>query len=105
MSSEENSRFVRLQVELVMEVTDQARLAGAAHERIADDAFMTDAERQEARTTVEKDAAESLAYLVDPVDLVTALPGVELAQASWSSEEIEYDPASAEWDLVGAGED
>jgi hypothetical protein len=29
------------------------------------------------------------------------VPGVELAQASWSSEQIDYDPDSPDWDLDG----
>jgi hypothetical protein len=47
---------------------------------------------------VTEDTAEALAYLVDPFDLVSQVPGVELQQASWSSERIEYDPDSPEWD-------
>lgn len=46
-----------------------------------------------------EDTAEALAYLVDPFDLVSQVPGVELQQASWSSERIDYDPDSPEWDL------
>ena len=38
-----------------------------------------------------EDTAEALAYLVDPFDLVSEIPGVELAQASWSSEQIDYE--------------
>jgi anti-sigma factor RsiW len=35
---------------------------------------------------------------VDPVVLVSEVPGVELQQASWSSERIEYDPDAPDWD-------
>ncbi len=34
-----------------------------------------------------------------PINLVSEVPGVDLAQASWSSEPIDYDPDSPEWDL------
>ena len=56
-------------------------------------------ERAHAEGAVTEDTAEALAYLVDPFDLVGDLPGVELAQASWSSEQIDYDPDSPDWDL------
>ncbi|WP_242580967.1 hypothetical protein [Streptomyces sp. MST-110588] len=99
MSNGETSRFVRLHVELVMEVTDSDQLTGAALDHIGGDESLRDTERRHAQEMVEEDPAEALAYLVDPFDLVTTVPGVELAQASWSSEEIEYDPEAAEWDL------
>lgn len=99
MSTEETSRFVRLRVELVVEVDDQGAVTRAALERIADDPDMPDDERAHAEGAVTEDTAEALAYLVDPFDLVGELPGVELAQASWSSEQIDYDPDSPDWDL------
>ncbi|MFF0010371.1 hypothetical protein [Streptomyces sp. NPDC005374] len=99
MSTEETSRFVRLRVELVVEVDDQEAVTRAALARIADDPEMPDDERAHAEGAVTEDTAEALAYLVDPFDLVGEVPGVELAQASWSSEQIDYDPDSPEWDL------
>ncbi|WP_328750117.1 hypothetical protein OHT57_31780 [Streptomyces sp. NBC_00285] len=99
MSTEETSRFVRLRVELVVEVGDHEAVARAALARIADDPDMPDDERAHAEGAVTEDTAEALAYLVDPFDLVGEVPGVELAQASWSSEQIDYDPDSPEWDL------
>ncbi|MFF7949806.1 hypothetical protein [Streptomyces griseorubiginosus] len=99
MSTEETSRFVRLRVELVVEVDDQDALSRAALERIAEDPDMPDEERAHAEGAVTEDTAEALAYLVDPFDLVGEVPGVELAQASWSSEQIDYDPDSPDWDL------
>jgi hypothetical protein len=58
-----------------------------------------------AEATVRADGAEALASLVDPFDLVSEVPGVELAQASWSSESIEYDPDAEEWDDADDGEE
>jgi hypothetical protein len=92
-------------VELVIEVDDSGALTGAALERIAADEFMPDAERTHAQSAVREDDAEALAYLVDPFDLVSAVPGIELAQASWSSEEIEYDPDSDDWQLDADDDD
>lgn len=77
---------VRLRVELVVEVADPEALTRAALNRIDGDELMPDEERGHARNIVERDAGEAIAYLVDPVDLVAELPGVELAQASWGSE-------------------
>ncbi|MGJ3560710.1 hypothetical protein ACR6C2_29025 [Streptomyces sp. INA 01156] len=99
MSTPETSRFVRLRVDLVLQVDDEKAVTSAALARIADDDDMTDDERLPARNTVNEDAAEALAYLVDPFNLVGDVPGVELQQASWSSEQIDYDPDSPEWDL------
>ena len=56
-------------------------------------------ERTQAEGAVTEDTAEALAYLVDPFDLVSEVPGVELQQASWSSERIDYDPDSPDWEL------
>ncbi|MEU3335734.1 hypothetical protein ACWCQ1_16800 [Streptomyces sp. NPDC002144] len=99
MSTEETSRFVRLRVELVLEVEDADAVTKAALRRIADEQDMPDDERAHAEGAVTEDTAEALAYLVDPFDLVREVPGVELAQASWSSEPIDYDPDSPDWDL------
>ncbi|MCX5258208.1 hypothetical protein OOK27_29510 [Streptomyces canus] len=99
MSTEETSRFVRLRVELVVEVDDQDAVTRAALARIAEDPDMPEDERAHAEGAVTEDTAEALAYLVDPFDLVGDLTGVELAQASWSSEQIDYDPDSPDWDL------
>ncbi|MFG2223867.1 hypothetical protein ACIBK8_00030 [Streptomyces sp. NPDC050161] len=106
MSNGETSRFVRLHVELVMEVTDSGLLTAAAVEQVAGDPSLPDEGRKQAEETVRDDPAEALAHLVDPFDLVTAVPGTALAQASWSSEEMtDYDPDAewdaAEWDLAG----
>lgn len=102
MNTEETSRFVRLQVELVIEVEDPGAVTKAALRRIADDAGEKDmpaGERVRAEDAVTEDTAEALAHLVDPFDLVNDVPGIELAQASWSSEPIDYDPDSPDWNL------
>ncbi|MFJ7332098.1 hypothetical protein ACIQU3_02435 [Streptomyces sp. NPDC101110] len=99
MSTPETSRFVRLRVELVLEVDDSDAVTKSALRRIADEPEMPAAERAHAESAVTEDTAEALAYLVDPFDLVSQVPGVELQQASWSSERIEYDPDSPDWDL------
>jgi len=99
MSTPETSRFVRLRVELVVEIEDADAVTKAALARIADDPELPADERAHAEAAVTEDTAEALAYLVDPFDLVSEVPGVELAQASWSSEPIDYDPDSPDWDL------
>lgn len=60
---------------------------------------MAEEERLHAISAVQQDESEALAYLIDPFDLVGDIPGVDLAQASWSSEEIDYDPDSSDWQL------
>ncbi|MEU2227163.1 MULTISPECIES: hypothetical protein [unclassified Streptomyces] len=99
MSTEETSRFVRLRVEVVLEVQDGDEVTKAALRRLAGDPDLPEEERAHAESAVTEDTAEALAYLVDPFDLVSEVPGVELQQASWSSERIDYDPDSPDWDL------
>lgn len=107
MSTEETSRFVRVRVEMVLEITDLDALTGTALESIAAEygepvSGITESDSAEERThaeaTVRADGAEALASLIDPFDLVSEVPGVELAQASWSSESVEYDPDEEGWD-------
>ncbi|MEU9318039.1 hypothetical protein [Streptomyces sp. NPDC048295] len=104
MSTSETSRFVRLRVEMVLEITDPDALSGTALESIAaeygEPGGESAEERVRAEAAVREDGAEALASLVDPFDLVGEVPGVELAQASWSSESIDYDPDDPDsWDL------
>ncbi|RST18845.1 hypothetical protein E2C00_27060 [Streptomyces sp. WAC05374] len=86
-------------MELLMEVTDDEQLTAAALERVEADEFMPDEERTQAQSAVREDEAEALAYLVEPVDLLSQVPGVELAQASWSSELVDHDPDADVWEL------
>jgi hypothetical protein len=95
-------RYVRFQAELVLEVADGEMLRAAALSRIATDTFMPLQERVHAEVAVGNDESEALAYLVDPSDLVTTVPGVELVQASWSCSHTEYDPEAGRW---GFGDD
>ncbi|WP_432056910.1 hypothetical protein [Streptomyces sp. bgisy022] len=101
MNQPDTSRFVRLRVELVLEVGDEGAVAEEALARIAHDADLPPAERVRAEAAVTDDTAEALAHLVDPFALVGEVPGVELHQASWSSERIDYDPDAHDWDLDG----
>ncbi|MFF9506305.1 hypothetical protein ACF1BU_02710 [Streptomyces sp. NPDC014724] len=104
MSTSGTSQFVRLRVEMVLEITDLDALSGTALESIAaeygEPGGEAAEERVRAEEAVREDGAEALASLVDPFDLVSEVPGVELAQASWSSETVDYDPDDPDgWDL------
>ncbi|MER7913920.1 MULTISPECIES: hypothetical protein [unclassified Streptomyces] len=108
MSTSDTARYVRLRVDVVLEVDGPAELTAAAEARIDADEFMPEEERTHARAAAREDAAEALAHLVEPFDLIRDVPGIEMVQASWSSEEIDYDPDALEWDLGeedGAEED
>ncbi|MFC9591036.1 hypothetical protein [Streptomyces sp. NPDC056944] len=108
MSTSETARYIRLRVDVVLEIDGPAELAEAAEARIDGDEFMPEEERVQARAAAREDSAEALAHLVEPFDLIRDVPGIEMVQASWSSEEIEYDPDALEWDLGeedGAEED
>ncbi|MEV8591094.1 hypothetical protein [Streptomyces sp. NPDC051180] len=99
MSTSETARYVRLRVDVVLEIDGPAALTDAAKARIDDDEFMPEEERTQARAAVTEDSAEALAHLVEPFDLIRDVPGIDMVQASWSTEEIEYDPDALEWDL------
>ncbi len=86
-------------MEVVIEIHDEEAVTGAALRRITDDPELPAQERVHAESAVTEDTAEALAYLVDPFDLVGQVPGIELQQASWSSEPVDYDPDSPDWDL------
>ncbi|GAA0932323.1 hypothetical protein GCM10009549_56330 [Streptomyces thermoalcalitolerans] len=86
-------------MELVLEVADEDALVEVARRRIAEDEELDPVERRQAEGAVTEDTAEALAYLVDPFVLTQGMPGVELQQASWSSERIEYDPGAPGWEL------
>ncbi|KOU04423.1 hypothetical protein ADK87_08135 [Streptomyces sp. NRRL F-4711] len=99
MNTPETSRFVRIRVDLVLEIDDEEAVTGAALQALADGSGLSGAERADSERAVTEDTAEALAHLVDPFDLVGTVPGVELREASWSSEQIDYDPDSPEWEL------
>ncbi|WP_406454108.1 hypothetical protein OG782_23800 [Streptomyces sp. NBC_00876] len=89
---------------MVLEITDADALSGTALESLAaeygEPGGDSAEERTHAETAVREDGAEALASLIDPFDLVSEVPGVELTQASWSSETIDYDPQDPDaWDL------
>ncbi|SCK26993.1 hypothetical protein [Streptomyces sp. WMMB 322] len=102
-TSAQSSPHIRLRVDLVVEIADADVLTRSALDHIARDELMPDEERADAEEVVRGDAGEALACLVDPFDLVRELPGVELAHASWGSEEMDADDLDAFSFLEGAG--
>jgi hypothetical protein len=89
-----------------VEVDDHEALQRTARGRVATDGTLPDGERDRIEAVVTHDTAEALAYLVDPFDLVAALPGIELTQTSWSAEHVDGDPGSLGAGLYGDdGED
>ncbi|NED10200.1 hypothetical protein [Streptomyces sp. SID9124] len=97
-------------MDMVVEITDPDALAGTALESLAAEYGEPGGEDAEERThaeaAVREDGAEALASLIDPFDLVGEVPGVELAQASWSSESVDYDPDDPDgWDLDEGGDE
>lgn len=101
-TSAQPSPHIRLRVDLVVEIADAETLTQSALEHVARDELMPDEERAHAEEIISGDAGEALACLVDPFDLVRELPGVELAHASWGSEEMDADELDAFSFLDGA---
>ncbi|WP_314171799.1 hypothetical protein [Streptomyces winkii] len=101
-SAAQPSPHIRLRVDLVVEIADADALTRSALEHVARDELMPDEERAHAEEIIRGDAGEALACLVDPFDLVRELPGVELAHASWGSEEMDSDDLDAFSFLDGA---
>lgn len=82
---------------MLLEVSDGVALTRAAVAYVQRDEAIPDEELTRAVSAVSDGlggASESVAYLVDPLGMVRHVPGVELAQASWSSEMV--DPESGD---------
>lgn len=87
---------------MVLEVSDGVELTRAAVDYVQHDETIPDEELTHTVSAVSDGlggASESVAYLVDPLEMVRHVPGVELAQASWSSEMV--DPASDDPGVTG----
>ena len=100
--AETESRYVRLQIELIVEIVDEKELQVAALEQVRDDEFLEDEERAEAVAAIEIDPAGAIAHFVDPIAMLAGVPGVELAEATWESQPVDYDPENEDWDLYDA---
>ena len=98
-NAETGSRFVRLQIELIVEIVDEKALQVAALEQVNADELLEDEERAEAVAAIEIDPAGAIAHFVDPVAMLEGVPGVELAEATWESQPVDYDPENEDWDL------
>jgi hypothetical protein len=94
--SAETPRYVRLSLDIVLEVTDEAALRQAALDTVRGDEDLSDDERAEAVKAIETEAAESVSYLIDPFALVEDIPGTELVEAGWQSESEENGPDDEE---------
>lgn len=92
-------RYVRLQIELIVEIADEKALQVAALEQVRADELLEDEERAEAIAAIEIDPAGAIAHFVDPVSMLDGVPGVELAEATWESQPVEYDPNNEDWDV------
>ncbi|MFJ3906459.1 hypothetical protein [Streptomyces sp. NPDC090025] len=97
-SDESAPRYVRVNIELIAEITDEQALKAAALTQVKDDTYMDDEERAEALEAIDIDPSGSLAHFVDPVALLGNVPGVELASATWESAQTEYDPDDETWE-------
>ncbi|MHA6762577.1 hypothetical protein [Streptacidiphilus sp. PAMC 29251] len=97
--TETESRYVRLQIELIVEIVDVKALQVAALEQVRGDEFLEEEERAEAIAAIEIDPAGAIAHFVDPVAMLGDVPGVELAEATWESQPVDYDPENADWDV------
>ncbi|MEU8763689.1 hypothetical protein [Streptomyces sp. NPDC048659] len=96
--SESAPRYVRVTIELVAEITDEEALKAAALTQVRDDEYLEDDERAQAIEAIDVDPSGSLAHFIDPVALLGAVPGVELASATWESAHTEFDPDDETWE-------
>ncbi|MEZ0091219.1 hypothetical protein [Streptacidiphilus sp. EB129] len=97
-TAETGPRYVRLQIELIAEIVDEKALQVAALEQVRADEFLEDDERAEAVAAIEIDPTGAIAHFVDPVAMLEGIPGIELAEATWESQPVEYDPENEGWD-------
>ncbi|MFI6583471.1 hypothetical protein [Embleya sp. NPDC050493] len=91
-SSDTTTRYIRLNLEIVLEVTDADALRAAALDSVKADEELSPGDRADATAAIESDLAESVSYLIDPFSLVEDIAGTELSEAGWQSEGAEYLP-------------
>jgi hypothetical protein len=101
MTSEppQSPRYVRLQIELIAEITDEKLLKDAALVQVENDEYLEDAERAESVEAIELDPTGAVAHFIDPVELLADVPGVDLVQATWESQPVDFDPEEESWDF------
>ncbi|MFC8509979.1 hypothetical protein ACFU3J_28865 [Streptomyces sp. NPDC057411] len=97
-SEQSAPRYVRVTIELVAEITDEDALKAAALTQVQDDEYLEEDERAQAIEAIAVDPSGSLAHFIDPVALLGAVPGVELASATWESAHTEFDPDDETWE-------
>lgn len=96
MSTETAPRYIRLNVELIVELTDEGELKAAALEQLKADTEVSEEARVEAIAALESDPADALSYFIDPFAVVNEAPGIELVEVGWDGELTEYDPDAEE---------
>jgi hypothetical protein len=106
MTTESSSpRYVRLQIELIAEITDEKALQAAALAQVEGDEYLEDEERAEAIEAINLDPSGSVAHFIDPVAMLENIPGVELAEAGWETQPVDYDAETEDWETLEAGSD
>lgn len=92
MTQENSPRYIRLSLELIVELTNADELkAGALAELNSDEQIPADA-KAEAAEAVRADTTEALAFFIDPFAVLGEAPGIELQEVAWDAEFTEYDP-------------
>jgi hypothetical protein len=98
-------RYIRLQIELIAEIVDEKALQAAALEQIENDEYLEDEERAEALEAINLDPSGAVAHFIDPVAMLESIPGVELAEAGWETQPVDYDAETEDWEPFEAGAD
>ncbi|MYV97514.1 hypothetical protein [Streptomyces sp. SID3343] len=97
-TSDSTTQYIRLNLEIVLEVTDADALRAAALETVKADEELSAGDRTDAIAAIEADLAESVSYLIDPFGLVEDIAGTELSEAGWQSEGAEQPEGEDEED-------
>ncbi|MEY9843853.1 hypothetical protein [Streptacidiphilus sp. MAP5-3] len=101
LPDEGGPRYIRLQIELIVEIVDEKALQAAALEQVEKDGYLEDDERAEAVEAINVDPSGAIAHFIDPVAMLEAIPGVELAEAGWETQPVDYDEENEDWELLG----
>lgn len=99
MTGGDEPHYVRLNLELIVEITDGSAFKAAALRQVQGDEYLSEDERAQALNAVELDPPGALAHFIDPLQMLEGIPGIDLTQASWESSHTEYDPETDDWDL------
>lgn len=98
----QQGRWVKIKVEAIVEITDEAAVIGAALADLERGELTLDGKREAYQAEIKADAAAAVGWLADPFGVLAAVPGAQVVRAEDQTVEVNEAgrEASAEPDFV-----